>query len=835
MKLVIRFLRGLSVSGLVFGGAIFGAWLAMMPAAIVYAQSASTISVEGNRRVEASTIRSYFKPGRDGQIGPHELDAAYKALINTGLFEDVRIDPRGGRIVVTVVENAVVNRIAFEGNDKIKDEQLKLEIQSKERGTFSRPIVQSDVQRIVELYRRTGRYEVGVVPKIIELPNSRVDLVFEITEGGKTGIKSIDFIGNKAYSGYRLKEVIKTTETGILAFLQTGNTYDSDRVEADRELLRRWYLKHGYIDVRVVAARGEYDPGRRGFLIVFQIEEGEQYRVGTVNVQSNVRTLSADVLRPKVRLSTGDVYNGEALEKSVEDMTIESARQGFSFATVRPRSDRDLQNRRVNLVFTIDEGQRLYIERINITGNIRTRDYVIRREFDIGEGDPYNRALVSRAERRLRNLSYFKEVKIVPEPGSAPDRVVLNVNIEEMSTGDFSVSGGYSTSDGFLGEVSVAERNLLGLGLYAKAAVQYGQHSSGAQLSFVEPYLLGYRLAFGLDLFTKLQKSTQFTSYQTRTEGVATRLGFALREDLGFQLRYSIYRQQVSLPQILRNCNNIDPNFLPGGTFPTPSAVGNFAADPAYLAAVAANSQTLCTADGEASLAVRRELAQGPVITSLVGYDLTHNTLDNNRNPTSGLIAILKQDFAGVGGDVKFMRTSGDLRTYYEVVGDVVGVLHLQAGAITGLGGGLRMLDHFQMGPNLVRGFTPAGIGPRDLSIGTLHDALGGSMYWGASVEVQTPLYFLPKESGVKVAAFADAGSLWNYKGPTSWLAPLPGATGETLNPSGNNMFVNSAVGVGLIWASPFGPLRFDLAYPITKRKDIDRTQLFRFGGGTTF
>jgi len=288
----------------------------MMPAAIVSAQSASTISVEGNRRVEASTIRSYFKPSRDGQIGPHELDAAYKALINTGLFEDVRIDPRGGRIVVTVVENAVVNRIAFEGNDKIKDEQLKLEIQSKERGTFSRPIVQSDVQRIVELYRRTGRYEVGVVPKIIELPNSRVDLVFEITEGGKTGIKSIEFIGNKAYSGYRLKEVIKTTETGILAFLQTGNTYDADRVEADRELLRRWYLKHGYIDVRVVAARGEYDPGRRGFLIVFQIEEGEQYRVGTVNVQSNVRTLSADVLRPKVRLSTGDVYNGEALEKS---------------------------------------------------------------------------------------------------------------------------------------------------------------------------------------------------------------------------------------------------------------------------------------------------------------------------------------------------------------------------------------------------------------------------------------------------------------------------------------------------------------------------------------
>ena len=845
MKLVMRFLRGLSVSGFVVGGAIFGACLAVMPAATVYGQTASSISVEGNRRVEANTIRSYFKAGPDGRIGPHELDGAYKALISTGLFEDVRIDTRGGRIVVTVLENAVINRIAFEGSDKIKDEQLKLEIQSKERGTFSRPIVQSDVQRIVELYRRTGRYDVTVEPKIIELPNSRVDLVYEISEGGKTGIKSIDFVGNKAFSGYRLKEVIKTTETGILAFLQTGNTYDSDRVEADRELLRRWYLKHGYVDVRVVAARGEYDPNRRGFVVVFQIEEGEQNRVGTVTVQSNVRTLSPDVLRPKVRVSSGDVYNGEALEKSVEDMTIEAARQGFSFASVRPRADRDYQNRRVNLVFTIDEGQRLYIERINIVGNVRTRDYVIRREFDIGEGDPYNRALVSRAERRLRNLSYFKDVKISPEPGSAPDRIVLNVIIEEMSTGDFSVSGGYSTSDGFLGEVSVAERNLLGLGLYARAALQYGQHSSGAQLSFVEPYLLGYRLAFGLDLFSKLQKSTQFTSYQTRTEGFATRLGFALREDLGFQLRYSLYRQEVSLPQILRNCNNINPDFLPGGTFPTANAFASgstFQTAGQYNAAWAAanpgnpTAQQNCNADGEASLAVRRELARGPVITSLVGYDLTHNTLDNNRNPTSGLIAIMKQDFAGVGGDVKFIRTTGDLRTYYEVTGDVIGVLHLQAGHIMGWGGGdgLRMLDHFQMGPNLVRGFTPAGIGPRDLSDGTLHDALGGSSYWGASVEVQTPLYFLPKESGVKVAAFADAGSLWNYKGPTSWLTG-PGATGETLKPSPNGMFVNSAVGVGLIWASPFGPLRFDLAYPITKRKDIDRTQLFRFGGGTTF
>jgi outer membrane protein insertion porin family len=835
MKLGVGWLRGLSVIGFVLGGTIFGIVPAVVPAGVAYAQSANSIVVEGNRRVEASTIRSYFKPGGDGRLGPHELDEAYKALIATGLFQDVRIENRGGRIVVTVIENAVINRIAFEGNNKVKDEQLKLEIQSKERGTLSRPLVQSDVQRIIEVYRRSGRYDVVVDPKIIELPNNRVDLVFEINEGDKTGVKTVEFVGNRAYSGYRLKEVIKTTETGLLAFLQTGNTYDPDRIEADRELLRRFYLKHGYIDVRILAARGEYDPNRRGFIIIFQIEEGEQYRTGTVEVRSNVRTLDPGVLRPRLRMSQGDVFNSEAVEKTVEDMTIEAARLGFAFVSVRPRADRDYEARRVNLTFTIDDGQRVYIEQINVRGNTRTRDYVIRREFDLSEGDPYNRALISRAERRLKNLTFFKEVRVTTEPGSAPDRVIVLVTVEEQSTGEFSIAGGYSTSDGFMGEVSIAERNLLGLGLYAKASVQYGQNASGYQLSFVEPYLLGYRLAWGLDLFSKLQKSTQYTSYETRTDGVTTRFGFALREDLALQLRYSIYQQKVTLPQTLMNCNNINPDFVPGGTFPTPAGIGPFQGDPAYLAALAAGQQTSCYADGEASLAVRKELAQGKVITSLVGFDLTHNTLDNNRNPTSGTLAALKQDFAGVGGDVNFIRTTGDLRTYYEVVQDVVGVLHLQAGYITGWGGeGLRMLDHFQMGPNLVRGFAPSGIGPRDLTLGTAQDALGGSMYWGASVEFQTPLYFLPKESGVKVAVFADAGSLWNYRGPTSWLPPEPGATGEFLTPSGTDMFVNSSVGVGLLWASPFGPLRFDLAYPITSRS-FDKKQIFRFGGGTTF
>ena len=509
-------------------------------------------------------------------------------------------------------------------------------------------------------------------------------------------------------------------------------------------------------------------------------------------------------------------------------MTIEASRQGYAFALVRPRADRDYQARRVNLVFTIDDGQRVYIEQINVRGNTRTRDYVIRREFDVAEGDPYNRALISRAERRLRNLGYFKEVRVTTEPGSSPDRVIIIVQVEEQSTGEFSIGGGYSTQDGFLAEVSIGERNLLGYGLYAKASVQYGQNSSGYTLSFVEPYLLGYRVALGVDFFSRLQKATSFVSYESRTTGGGVRFGFTLREDLSLQLRYSIYSQKITLPDHLRNCNNLIPNSA-NGLFPTPDNQGMI--DPATGLPFAMN----CFQDGEASLAVRRELAQGAVLTSLVGYDLAYNTLDNNRNPTSGLLAVLKQDFAGVGGDVQYIRTTGDVRSYYEPIQDVIGVLRLQGGYINGWGSdGLRMLDHFQMGPNLVRGFAPSGIGPRDLTPGTRNDALGGSMFWGASVEFQTPVFFAPKEVGIKLAVFADAGSLWNYVGPTSWLPPVPGATGEVLQPSSNGMFVNSSVGAGLLWASPFGPLRFDVAYPITKRS-FDRTQVFRFSGGTVF
>ena len=845
MDMCVRVRRGLVLAGLLLGVGVVG-----LGAGVAYAAPpaeagafANSIVVQGNRRVEAETVRSYFKAGPGERLDAAKIDAALKALYASGLFEDVHITQSGGHIIVTVVEAPVINRLAFEGNHRMKDEQLQEEIQSKARDSLSRARVQADTQRIIDVYHRNGRFDVTVVPQIIDRPNNRVDLIFMVNEGEKTGVKSISFVGNKSYSSWRLKEVIKTAESNFLSFLQTTDVYDPDRMEADRDLIRRFYLKHGFADVQVVSAVAEYDPAKKGFIITFTIEEGPLYHFGAVDVQSNVRAVDSQSLRSIMRMRQGDTYNGEAIEKTVEDLTIQVARRGYPFATIRPRGDRNPQTRTINVAFVVDEGTRAYIERINIRGNIRTRDYVIRREFDIAEGDPYNRALIDRAERRLKNLNFFKSVKITNEPGSAPDRVVINVDLEEQSTGDFSIMGGYSTAEGWLAQMSVSERNLLGTGRYAKVALTYGEFVRGAEFSFVEPYFLDQRLAAGVDLFAKETLSNSYLSYGTESFGGSFKLGIALREDLALQLRYSLFTQRITLPAYLNDCNNLDPNF--STTFATPAAI---------LAAIQAGfsypgfnpaAPTNCYIYGQASLPVRAELANGATLTSLAGYGLTYNTLDNNKSPTNGLLLTFGQDFAGLGGNVAYMRSSVDFHTYYEVVSDLIGIVHMQAGNMIGLGGQeVRLLDDFKMGPNLVRGFAPAGLGPRDITPGTSNDAIGGTNYWGASLEFQYPFYFLPKDTGFRGAVFFDAGSVWGYKGETQFAA-----TGEINGFINNGVgtfycqcgmqfadspFVRMSAGASIIWDSPFGPLRFDFAYPISKA-GYDKTQFFAFGGGTHF
>ena len=857
------------MAGLLLGGVLLGfAPGAAFAAPAQTGVTAASIVVQGNRRVDTDTIRSYFKVAPGEPLDAAKIDAALKALYASGLFEDVRISQAGGRLVVTVVEAPVIDRLVFEGNSKIKEEQLKQEIQSKARGTLSRATVQADVQRIIEVYHRNGRFDIQVVPQIISRPNNRVDLIFSIKEGEKTGVKSINFVGNKAYSSYRLKDVIKTSTSNFFSFLQTTDVYDTDRIESDRDLIRRFYLSHGYADVQVVSATGEYDPAQKGFIITFTIEEGPQYHFGTIDIQSNIRAVDPQSLRSVLRMKRGDVYNSDAVEKTVENLTVEISKHGYPFATVRPRGDRNPQTRTVGVVFALDEGVRAYIERINIRGNTRTRDYVIRREFDISEGDPYNRALIDRAERRIKNLNFFKTVKITNEPGSAPDRVVINVNVEEQSTGDFSIMGGYSTADGWMGQVSISEKNLLGTGRFAKASVTYGEFIRGIELNFVEPYLLDQRLSGGVDLFARESLVSYYLSYGTETIGTSLKLGIPLREDLSMQLRYSIFWQQIQLASTMDNCNNINPDFMT--SFPTLDAPSSarlrrvlpipailLRSPPAIRRTASSRAPISASAlIGQASLPVRMELAQGGYLTSLAGYGFTYNTLDNNKHPTNGIVVNFGQDVAGLGGDAFYVRTSADFRSYYEIVSDLIGMLHLQGGDMLGLtgcptagacvsnNGYVRMLDDFKMGPNLVRGFQPAGLGPHDTTPFTAGDPIGGTMYWGASLEMQYPFYFLPKDSGFRGALFINSGSVWGYRGETQY--PATGEVNGLINTTagkfvcqcgmqyGDSAMPRVSIGASLIWDSPFGPLRFDIAYPVLKQP-YDIPQWFQFGGGTRF
>ena len=827
--------------------------LVSVPAA---AQTVASIVVEGNRRVEVETIRSYFKPGPGGRLGQAQIDDGLKALIETGLFQDVRINQVGGRLVVTVVENAVIGRIAFEGNKKVKDEQLSAEIQSKPRGTFSRPMVQSDAQRITEIYRRSGRYDVRVTPEIIEQPNNRVDLIFTVTEGSKTGVRSIEFVGNVAYSSYRLKDIIKTRESNLLSFLGGADVYDPDRVEADRDLIRRFYLKNGYADVQVVAALTEYDPDKKGFLVTFKIEEGQQYRVASVDFQSSIATLDAASMRSFSRVTVGSVYNAEALEKSVEEMQIEASRRGYAFAVVRPRGDRNFEAHTVSIVFAIDEGPRTYIERINVRGNTRTRDYVIRREFDLSEGDAYNRALVDRAERRLKNLDFFKSVKILTEPGSSTDRVILVVDLEEKSTGDFSVSGGYSTTDGALAEVSVSERNLLGRGLYAKAAVTYGQYARGGSLSFVEPYLLDYRVALGLDLFYREQLANSYISYGTKTLGFSPRLGFTLREDLALQLRYSIYQQEIQLPNQLANCNNNPNNGCSRSIRHRPMRIWS-----ALLRADRSRREAkppLTLRRRPVVLQRRRSLAADPQGTAerqgadLVGRlfaDLQHagQQQEPDQRPADRLEAGLRRrrrrrELHQVGGRREVLHPAGRRhRRHDPPPGRHAEPVRRQRAAHA------RSL--------------PDGSEPRSRFCAERHRSARSStpLARGRARRHQVLGRFVRTADAVLVPAEGsrpEGRGLCRRRRTVGLQGPdVLGGDGRgqraRLHPADaipecqcRNLYrdcsmttatsVRTSVGVGMIWASPFGPLRFDYAVPLTKGQ-YDRVQQFKFGGGTSF
>jgi outer membrane protein insertion porin family len=827
---------------------------AVFAVAVTIAQPtfAQQIIVQGNQRVDAETVRSYVTG-----TGSGSLEEARRNLLQTGMFSDVRISRSGSQIVVRVNENRIINRVFFEGNRKLERAMLESEVQSRARGAYNPATIEQDVERIRQIYQRTGRGLATVTPRIVDLPNGRVDVVFTINEGAKTGIRQINFVGNRYFSGYRLRELMTSTEMNFLSFLKSSDVYDPDRLAADQELIRRFYLKNGFADFRVVSTEANFDAARGGWIINITVDEGEQYRVGAVQLDSRLSDVDPELLRRRIRTVSGQVYNAEAVERSLTDVTTEVARRGYAFAQVRPTGMRDPATRTINIGYVVEEGPRVYIERINVRGNTRTRDHVIRRELDLDEGDAYNKVLLDRAERRLNSLGYFKKVRITNEPGTAPDRVVINIDVEDQPTGSFSIAGGYSTADGIIGEVSISESNFLGRGQFVRLAGSWGQRTQGVDFSFTEPYFLGYRMAAGFDLFSKYTDNTKYARYESRVTGGTLRLGFPVSEEFGFTLRYSLYQTELKIPNTVKqpfnDCAVPIPGYttvnLPGGGIGTASgAAGQTALYPN------------CTFDGEASVSLKE--AQGKTLTSLAGVTFAYSTLDNSKNPKNGFYGEVKPDVAGLGGDSKFFRVVGDARYYYELFDDVVALARAQGGHIMGFGSnGLRIMDHFFMGPTLVRGFESAGIGPRDISTGDARgNAIGGTTYAGASLEVQFPIWGLPRELGLKGAVFADAGTLFGYKGKRffdvngdfliSGFSPVTGCSsvGVTVIPECVNVHdsktIRSSVGASILWNSPLGPIRFDYAFALTKDDGIltpvgkiggDRTQAFRFSGGSKF
>jgi outer membrane protein insertion porin family len=744
------------------------------------------ITVIGNRHIGADMIRSFFHAGPDGHYDAATRDAALKTLYATGLFADVKISHDGNRILVIVAENPTIGVVAFEGNKKLKDDDLKKQLESKPGGPLSRETVQGDVVHILDFYRQRSYFNTQVVPKTIEAkPNDRggrVNLVFEIKEGEKLGVKDIAFTGNNAFSQTKLRGVVKTGITNVLSFALNNDIYDSDRIENDKDLLRHFYLARGYADVRV-ASTARYEADKKGVVVTFKVDEGLQYRFGKVDIDSRLRAVDGAALRNNLRTRNGDIYDADAVGKSVEDLAMALARNGELFASVTPRSERRADRRLIDVSYRIEQGKRLYVERIQISGNRKTRDEVIRREFDIGEGDAYNRALIDRGERHLKALGYFKTVKITTTPGSAPDRVVLDVAVEEQQTGNFFISGGYSTSDGVLGQVTISDTNFLGTGDIAKASFMYGQYARGFDVALTDPWFLGQRLAVGGELFGRQTFANSNQAFNTSLYGAKFTAGTPINDNLGVTWNYSIYNQGISL-------------------------------DPAA---------------GMVSLPIQQAAAAGAYWVSSIGNGVTYNTLDDNKDPTKGVWARTNNEFAGVGGAAKFARTTEDVRVYQPIAGDLVGVVHAQGGYVTPWGGQqLPLLSGFFGGPQLVRGFAPNGFGPRDITPGTTMDNLGGNVYWTTSAELQAPAPFVPPDAQLKMALFADTGSLWATNAST-----VPGLA-TSLSPAqqiANSRALRASVGASLIWDSMFGPIRVDYAYPIAKQS-YDVTQRFQFHAG---
>lgn len=787
MKAASKFLSAASAAALSAALVVPGAFtVQLMSVSAAEAAVVSRIEVRGNSRIDADTVRNQIaiKPGR--AFSSADVDNAVKTLFATGMFSDVRINQVGSSLVVTVSEYQIVNQVMFQGNKKVKDAQLSGAVQLKPRSPYSQAAVDADIEAIKDAYRRVGREDAAVTSQVVDLGNNRVNVIFNVVEGGRTKIAAVNFVGNQAFSSRRLADVVNTKRSNFMSFLLRDDVYSDDKLRADEELLRRFYYNRGYADFQVVSSFGELDEATNQYTVTITVDEGPRYTFGDVSVDSSIGEIDPNSLQSLVQTRSGAVYSAKAVEDTLIALTERVAERGYAFAQVTPRGDRNFENRTISVVYTVDQGAKAYIERIEIRGNSRTRDYVIRREFDLSEGDAFNQVLVQRAKKRIEALDYFERVEISTAPGSEPDQVVLVLDVVEKSTGEFSIGAGYSTGGDTPGasvQGSVTERNFLGRGQYIRLSAGGGKDSRDFMVSFTEPYFLGRRIAAGFDVF----KSTrEYRRYNSEVTGATVRFGLPITENITTQLAYNYSQEKYKYNKNCVTTTGYDPSC---GTLPQ---------------------------------AIHDAIADGTWNKSSVSANLVYNTIDDMKNPHYGIFANVGAEVAGLGGDAKFVKFTARGSVYHTLSEemDIVGLVTAGAGHIESYGSKeLRVFDHFKSNDRIIRGFDYNGIGPYEKGV-DYDPHLGGTTYFHASAEAQFPLPAIPESFGLRGAVFADAATLYGNK--------------TSANLASTDMKWRASVGVGLMWASPFGPLRIDYAVPVAK-ESTDKVQEFNFGMSTRF
>lgn len=733
----------------------------------------SLIEVEGTERIEPETVISYMLVKEGDAFNARIIDQSLKSLFNTGLFSDVTITRNGSELLVSVVENPIINRIVFEGNRRLDNEKLSEEIQLRPRVVFTRSKVRSDVQRMIELYRRSGRFAASIEPMVIQLPQNRVNLVYEITEGPKTKIRDITVLGNEVFSDKKLLGVVASKESKWYNLFGGNDTYDPDRLTFDRELLRQFFLRRGYADFRVVSAVAELTPDRKDFYIAFTIEEGNIYKFGKIDIDSQLADLKPEDLLGLLQTETGDIYNAEAIDKSIEALSEAAGQFGYAFANIRPRIRRNREEQIIDLTFRILEAPRVYVERIVINGNVRTLDKVIRREFRLVEGDAFNSERMRRSRLRIRGLGFFDEVEIEQLPGSAEDRTVLEVTVQERSTGELSIGAGFSSDENFIIDVGLRERNLLGRGQDLRLNFNSSSRSRNLDLGFTEPYFTGRDIAAGIDLFNRKFDFLDISGFQEDSIGFSLRTAFPLTEYLRLTARYTLRSDEVKIASGLTTSPIVQ------------ESIGNFT-------------------------------------TSSVGYTLTYNQLNDPLDPTEGYIVQLTQDLAGLGGNVDFTRNRFLYSFYHSIAEGWIFNFIMEQGFILGLGQDVNLNNRFFLGGPKFRGFDTAGVGPRDL---LTDDALGGNFFYLGSFNLALPLGPL-EQFGIDATLFFDFGSLFKLDTAENF--------GDFAAFIRDTRSIRMTAGIGFDWQSPLGPFRVDLAKAI-KKEEFDDVEFFQFNVGTRF